>query len=720
MEWRKIESTTGLSRIRGMDPWADWLLGPGREQFTRGDDQTLIPFMFTPHDEDALESFNLVIRDQSNRRTTERSDQGKSGLLVPNLYENNFRVGKTHVLFAPLAFFDQLLRPSDPFERFRKSDKIITLGPPLKNISLPDATTRKPVDPPLPTRELPDDTVIVGVIDDGIAFGHERFQLPDRTTRVQYYWRQDGPRDAVSTVDAGREIWKYDLNAAHRGIDNLLQQFRIGDLVDEEAFYRETKLIDFGLADHKAAAWDLAHGTHVLDLAAGYSPAVAPSKIVIIAVQLPVAATADTSGATLEPYVQHAIDYIIDRADRLAGIRKRFPVVINFSYGKFAGPHDGTSQLETAIDKLIADRDVPLSVFLPSGNGHLSRCHAEIRFLELDSLRHLRWQVQPDDLATNKMEIWMPYDDGLPPAQSRLTIRIETPTGLVSPPLSEINGSFIQLFDDSANVLARATYLFTSSPTGRGGFFICMLPTSILQPPEPGLLGTATAPSGKWKIHFVNATLTPEQTVKAWIERNDAIYGYPKRGRQSYFDESSYSQFEDTTGDVVEWDHEEDTNVRRCTVKRRGMQNALATGTEATVVGGVYVKELSVARYSAGGPVDSARGGAANRDGPDVVTVSDDSKVHSGVIAAGSRSGSAVAMNGTSVAAPQIARLVSLTMAGLKGASRVGDRDAIRAIAAAEEAADPGRPHMLSNIRYGEGRIIIPRSDRLPRYDPNF
>ena len=37
--------------------------------------------------------------------------------------------------------------------------------------------------------------MVVGIIDDGIAFANERFRRADGTTRVEYAWLQDGAHD---------------------------------------------------------------------------------------------------------------------------------------------------------------------------------------------------------------------------------------------------------------------------------------------------------------------------------------------------------------------------------------------------------------------------------------------------------------------------------------------------------------------------------------------
>ena len=105
------------------------------------------------------------------------------------------------------------------------------------------------------------------------------------------------------------------------------------------------------------------------------------------------------------------------------------------------------------------------------------------------------------------------------------------------------------------------------------------------------------------------------------------------------------------------------------TIKRDGSINAIATGSHTIVAGGYVRKENRVVKYSSGGPISPASGAVKavdrldpddlERTGPDAVARSDESYVHQGILAAGTRSGSVVVMNGTSVAAPQIARQIA-------------------------------------------------------------
>ena len=721
MEWETLDGGA-YSDIEGMDPNAEWLLGEGRAALTRGSDEALIPFILTLVRDEALSFFDpAILRDD---------DPDPITLLMPWLYRNREPKPGDHVgAFATKAFFDRLEKDdSGAYKTFREAKKRIELSLPLNLQSLPTKGSVKPADPPVwrPKGGWPQGTVIVGVIDDGIAFAHERFRTDDGKARVQFFWRQDGQYDANgSTVDFGSEMWKAS-SGSRKGIDELLAECNDAGLVDEEKLYRKAQLVDFSLPEHKAAAWNLAHGTHVLDVAAGYNSANAPENVPIIAVQLPVATTADTSGAGLGFYVKAAVDYILDRAERLAGPgNPPLPVVINFSYGTIAGPHDGTSGVETSIDKSITDRNAPLSLILPAGNTHLSRCHASMTFARPNERTTLHWHVLPDDLTPTQMQIWMPWDGEVAPKASRATIRVETPWGLLSAALGEQHGHGIRLRDDDGKVVAVAHYCFAPCPTERGVFIISMRSTARLHPPEAPLYDTPTAPSGVWKVHVSNVSLTHDQTVEAWIQRDDVIYGYPRRGRQSYFEAGCYVRFNPVSGDLVKWDHEEnDENIKeglevpQCHIKRRGLLNAIATGEHTTVVGGVYGQELKVVEYSSGGPITATRGGNVNRLGPDALAVSDDSKIHRGVIAAGSRSGSAVAMNGTSVAAPQIARKVARMLAD---PTKSGDRDAVRHAAAVEEAAPRGgRPPLQPEIRTGKGRILTARPERPARLDPDF
>ena len=493
-------------------------------------------------------------------------------------------------------------------------------------------------------------TVVIGIIDDGLAFGHERFRSSPYETRVEYLWLQDGAYDRKgSPVPYGRELRKCD-------IDGLLQRYLPAGFVDEDDLYRRAGVVDFGRDGRKPLARRLAHGTHVVDLACGYDFRTEPRRRdrPIVCVQLPTAASEDTSGATLDDYGLDAIRYILERAEEIARTRKcrRLPVVINFSYGIVAGPHDGTSDLEVAIDDLIEARP-NTRVVLPAGNSRLERLHAEVAFERPGQIVNLHWRVLPDDETPTFMEIWLP--PGPPPAQSRSRLRVAPPGLAASPALEENSGSGLQ-WQRSAGVVCEVRYRHMPDPrggTGRGMFLVALQPSARLESRRPGGPPRPTAPSGLWKVILENGEathLTPEYPVEAWIQRDDTPSGFRRRGRQSRFEERSYVRF-NPQGRVVEEDNDPAQKASPSDVKRAGSINAIATGRNTVVVGGLLRKEYRTASYSA----EPAQRTPNNlRYG-----VSDDSLVHGGVLAAGTRSGSVIAMNGTSVAAPEATREIA-------------------------------------------------------------
>jgi hypothetical protein len=193
-----------------------------------------------------------------------------------------------------------------------------------------------------------------------------------------------------------------------------------------------------------------------------------------------------------------------------------------------------------------------------------------------------------------------------------------------------------------------------------------------------------TVPSGTWRVEIRN--LGGAVTVDSWIQRGDTPFGYPLFGRQSRFDDDAYERF-----DLAGRPQEEDNASSY--IKRKGTLNALATGQHAIVIGGFRRSDKTPSRYSGSGPV-----GTPGLTGPDASAVADDSAVLHGVLAAGTRTGSVVALSGTSVAAPQVTRIVAKLMTQ----NLANDRAAIQDIA---RAGDPNAP---TPERLGAGRIKRP------------
>jgi len=361
-------------------------------------------------------------------------------------------------------------------------------------------------------------------------------------------------------------------------------------------------------------------------------------------------------------------------------------VVVNLSYGRLAGPHDGTLDLELAIDAIVsncAKAGISLRVVLPAGNSYISRCHARVAFQPKVKKISLLWRILPDDRTPSYLEMW------LPPRQvgsygNRIEVTITSPTGQ-SRSISEVSGPT----DWTVGNLTYATAKYKVRPiSNRGMILVAVAPTTNLDPADP------LAPAGIWTVSIKNTGLAKGDNIQAWIQRDDSPYGYPLRGRQSYFDHPCYVR-----KDHAGRDNEVDDTT--CAVRRESTINGIATGRHPVVVGGYIRREKVAAKYSAAGAAIPP--GPTPRH-PDAMAVSDDSRVHSGVLAAGSRSGSVVPLGGTSVAAPQVARWIADQLAGVG----TGDRIAVQNQAGLDEAGFGAVPDPPPLERRGSGRMELP------------
>ena len=562
---------------------------------------------------------------------------------------------------------------------------------------------------------FPENTVIIGVIDDSIAFAHDRFR--DQTsTRIYHFWDQQIPSDDSGRWDYGREIRKL---TPVEGIDDRLQECLHGSLVDEDELYRKTEHLNFARDEHKPLALRGSHGTHVADLAC--NPPVGEGPIV--AVQLPIATTADTSGATLKPQAYDGLVYMLDCAAKMGG-KEPLPLVVNLSYGMYAGPHDGTGMLERAIDDLVgacnAGGGKPmLRVVLPAGNSHLLRCHANF-ILEgtkdentppdeaekEESMVRMHWRVLPDDHTESFLEIWFPEKN-----EDDLLVGVVTPTG-------DATGFFGKTESrewraPTGELVGQVDFYPSGVDSKRAVIRICLAPTAR----EGG--GPTALPSGVWQVCLKNKSAKRIEGIDAWVQRDDTVHGYRRGARQSYLDDRKYARF-DQGGRPIDRDSHDDT--RRSYVKREGSFNAISGGKESIVASGLIRQSWKPALYSASGPLYPPGRGAPNALGPEVMAGSDDSASQRGILAAGSRSGSCVSMRGTSVAAPQIARLVADNIAR----NGQGDRQA----AADFPKANVNPPDYTEKVppagaempkpgpkRGGLGRVDYQPMDRKPRFE---
>lgn len=696
MTWR--ESAAKPRRI--FDPYYDWVQATRFAYYGRAE---WLPVLIELHEPRSRDFAQDVFRMRG---------QGWSALLrIPSIYgSRQKRLGESQTRFltalAMPEFFERLYRGEDPSEDIKRFELGLAMDLPQHFVGDTGWGVGKPK-----STDVPPSAVVIGVIDDGIAFAHERFRDRPGSTRIHYFWDQMVPSPSPGTWSYGREICKHDTAVA--GIDSRLAACRHGGLVDEDELYRLAGFLDYSQPGHKAFADRGSHGTHVMDLACNPpAPGIGP----IIAVQLPSVIVADTSGAGLGPQVYDALWYMLSRADLIAAANgvAHLPLVVNLSYGMLAGPHDGSGMLERAIDEIMdlanPDPQRPqLRVVLPSGNSHLLRGHAWFSLAKNDPPRELRWRVLPDDWSENFLEIWYPErDDSKSP--SDLQITVTAPDGSAT---AAFGVGVSYTWEATAGIPAALVSFYPASPGSTHALIkISMAPTAW---PDGAL---TLAPAGVWRVAIQNAGQGRLKDIHAWIQRDDTPYGYPRRGRQSYFDDPLYARF-DNGGRTIDSDNHPLT--ANSPVKRRGTFNAIATGSKSIVVAGMRRSDWSPAGYCSSGPVVRPPGrGAPIADGPEVMTVADDSPSHHGLLGAGSRSGSCIPLYGTSVAAPQIARRVAGDLlAGGKG-DRKTVANFVKAVVAppafTERTPPAGAGLQPPQERGGAGRIDLP-STRLPRFE---
>ncbi|MEA2898875.1 MAG: hypothetical protein QOJ84_4490 [Bradyrhizobium sp.] len=533
---------------------------------------------------------------------------------------------------------------------------------------------------------------IIAVIDDGIPFAHRNFRGADGCrTRVEFCWLQsaDKLRDQ-KTVLFGREYTRAD-------IDCGIEQF--GD--DEDRLYDAVGATsaagDFGsLLGHHAT-----HGAHVMNLATGYDPAHGeepPEEIRIIAVQLPNSVSMDTSGFGEDMYILSAFHYIFNRADiikEMYGLPDDPRLVINFSYGATGGRHDGKAELEAAINELIEMRrySAPTALVVPAGNTFLNRLHAEIHDVDFHhgGVVELPWRIQPNDRTPSYLELWFwgdfspskPFDftiglrdtsgntvdlrDAFGQHQTSLPVGADDPTDDPGDPIrvlmvlnrqDEVIGQISADFDraDGPKGKSNADAAGEQHITGRWRVLIVIAPT---EPEDDRLPG---ADSGKWTVvigRSVHARLV-DYPIHCWIQRATDFESFRSGSRQSYFDDDAYESTRFTPqGDLTEVDRGE-KDPKKSLVKRFGSINGLATGCTSLVVGGY---RLGAGLGSSLARAQPARYSSAGTLKPDWIdktvdcsSMSDRSRALPGTISAGVRSGSLSLVQGTSAAAPLVAR----------------------------------------------------------------
>lgn len=256
--------------------------------------------------------------------------------------------------------------------------------------------------------------VIIGIVDFGLDFMHRNFR-DKNGSRILALWDQTARGDSrfIQPFGYGRLYTKGDIDAAIRASDQVKERGEAERVC--AAAYRA-----LGYEPPADSLFQIgAHGTYVADVAAGNGngtgvAGLAP-KAHIVFVEVSTQPGALVVGQSFGDSAQllEAIKFIFD----FAGDR---PCVINLSLGTNGGPHDGTTLVEQAIDRLLSDPEKPnRAVIVAAGNAYKDDLHVSGKVAEGESVK-IGWKIPKNDSTANEMEIWYSTDD-------RFTVEIFEP-----------------------------------------------------------------------------------------------------------------------------------------------------------------------------------------------------------------------------------------------------------------------------------------------------
>lgn len=520
--------------------------------------------------------------------------------------------------------------------------------------------------------EIDNDTLVVGIIDVDIGFGHRRFRDKDGKTRVLAAWQQGArwkPDGHMPDLPFGDSVVEQQINDA-------LEMHSQGDLLgalNEEAFNEELSLAEIKrpLAA-KGLLKSSAHGTHVMGLLAGASPDDEPrfsDRVKLLVVNLPPIGTYGEGGGFLDYYLSYGMRWLHEAYDRIAkksGLENPSPLLINVSFGKQAGVRDQGQELIRQIadingkGKKSSAKD-PINVIMPAGNDNLSRGHLAFDLEPNDSaVAEVAWRILPEDESSNIVEfnIFVHAETG----------HSEMPVLLDVVPPNAPDGDFAKAnigqvrdlgigqgrlyAEDSHAVITRAGRKMT-----RYRYQICLAPTQQADDPNAPVV-----PAGCWKLRLIS-NVDANMTVRAHIQTDQATLPTSKIARQSYFDCPRYQRFDDMTREADSYSYTRKEEDRQnfdqqsgSIVQRHGTMNAYVENDHVVAVGGFRESDGRPASYSATGlGVDRV---GADLGAPALLLPTEDGYAHFGILTDGPHDGSTAAVRGTSFASACAARLV--------------------------------------------------------------
>jgi subtilisin family serine protease len=313
--------------------------------------------------------------------------------------------------------------------------------------------------------------VVVGIVDFDCDFAHANFRRNGKT-RLLALWDQTGPTAPDSPFGYGRLIGPSEIDAA---------------LASPNPY--ATLGYDPGAA---------AHGTHVMDIAAGNGagtgrPGVAPNADLIFV---------HLAGTDVPWEGEEVVDSSIgDSVQLLEALRFIFkeagtrPCVVNVSLGTNGGPHDGTTLVEQAMDELV--REQPnRAIVVAASNAYADGIHAAGN-APVGGQIDLRWRVADGDATHNELEVW--YDGA-----DTLAVEILAPSG---ESLGQVAlGESARVADEQGKTIMLVVHRHHDPNNGDN---VC------------GVFLEHDAPGGDWTVRLKAVALPQGGGFHAWIERDD-------------------------------------------------------------------------------------------------------------------------------------------------------------------------------------------------------
>ncbi len=545
---------------------------------------------------------------------------------------------------------------------------------------------------------LPDDAVIVGVVDLGIALGHRRTQLNGAKTRILSAWQQSANRSdkdgEQQYLPFGRELYADCINA---------ELADCGVPLNEEKFNRFTQTEDYySLSGQRELGQRASHGMHILDLAAGLDPddeCDLADKVRLMVTNFPDRALVGHSAAFLEYFAVYGIWRMIRLADAIWDRRnknnkvhtdlKGYRMVINLSFGKQASGRDKNDLIAKAMEMINCARAEyhPVILSLPAGNENLEQGNS-LFSLAGGAMEDIEWRIPPGDQSANFVEVWAQSKQGA--SNQSLEIEVITPDGETSK-LSQgasrsANSLYIQqkeqpngfqILPEQGELIARiySDHIDAKGHTRgrnqldtedhadlheteyRQRYVVAVKQTLIYDNMPGGTSSIQTAPAGVWTIRVRNNGKT-KLNVELNVQTDQSENPVTAINQRSYFEHSHYRRFDETGRKVDTYDYPKRGQVPKSldssnVVRRHGTLNAVGISNSTATVAGHRGTDGRPESYSSTGLASPRR---KRREEPSASFPSRDGAAHFGVLASGSRDGSSAALQGTSFSAAMATR----------------------------------------------------------------